>query len=290
MENYVESILEIIKNQINSILNNDSFYKNYRNKVEVSNEQFFSKKSFLEPDKIYIVVKFENANFDIGQILLPITINVASEQNKLDVCQKLLFDFSEQFTLKTIPDDNDFIKQIWNTPNVINNFNEVSYGYRSLLYTTGTIIIGKNSSPLSELYFYVDGNEENQSEQNKINLYDLTIIFSDNFDVDLDSQPFYYTNGAAKSASKTSTYSFSITCFKLNNDFFDLCKMIKRGTTKFATDGVTKLGEDGISTKFKFSFKDKDDNESWSESFRLVNYTCQQNKGDLPVVSLTFSR
>lgn len=286
--NYIDLTLKMIEDEINHILTvyDPDFYKAYKNSVIICDEQIFAKKKELVPNAIYIVTKFGTASFDFGQALIPITLNAVSEQNKLDVCQKLLFDLATEYTQKApiasseFP-STDYAKQLWNTPNVINNFNEVSIGFRSLFYMTGTLIIGHDSSPIEELiYNYI---EDGTPKTFPIHKYMIT--FSDSFDVYPDTQAFYTTGGIGKTAAKTASYAFSITLFKVGGDgfeFFNLCKAIKRGDSTKAPKG--------ISTKFSISMKDKDDTEAWTAEYTLINYTMQQNKGDLPTVALTFAR
>ena len=307
-EKYIEHTLKMIKSEIDHILNDPEidplFYEPYKNSVEICDEQIFAKKKDVSPNHIYIVVKFGTASFDFGQALMPVTINAVSEQNKLDVCQKLLFDLATIYTQSPPIEGSDFpetdyVKQIWNTPNVINNFNEINVGFRSLFYMTGTILIGHNSSPIEELWF-------NLGEEDAVPIHQYMITFSDSFDVYPDTQAFYTTNGIGKTEAKTASYAFSITLFKTNNVFMNLCKAIKRGDLNKAPDGIC--------TKFLLSMRDKDDFELDPETgkpiyeldpetgeqvrkkyyftiaYTMVNMTIQQNKGDLPTVALTFAR
>lgn len=283
---YIEKTLKMIKDEIDAVLVDEhispDFYAPYLKKIIVCDEQIFAKKKNVDPNSIYIVVKFGTASFDFGQALVPITINAVSEQNKLDICQKLLFDLAVEYTQKAPIESagfpsTDYAKQIWNTPNVINNFNEVYVGFRSLFYMTGTLIIGHHSSPIDELWF-------NKGEANAVKISDWMITFSDSFDVYPDTQAFYTTSGIGKTAAKTASYAFSITLFKVSNDFMNLCRAIKRGDTALAPKG--------ISTKFVLSMRDKDDAEGYyfTEEYVMINMTIQQNKGDLPTVALTFAR
>lgn len=294
-QKYIEYTLKMIKDEIDHILNDPLIdpvlYEPYKNSVEICDEQIFAKKKDISPNHIYIVVKFGTASFDFGQALMPVTINAVSEQNKLEVCQKLLFDLATEYTQKAPIEGSDFpesdyVKQIWNTPNVINNFNEINIGFRSLFYMTGVVLIGHDSSPITDLIY-------NKGQSDEFELHKYMITFSDSFDVYPDTQAFYSTNGIGKTASKTASYAFSVTLFKVNKPFLSLCRAIKRGDLTGAPNG--------ISSKFSISMLDKDEitvNPSTGEETKnyftadycLVNMTIQQNKGDLPTVALTFAR
>lgn len=298
---YIDLTLDMIKKEIDYILTSSDvdphFYEKYANSVEICDEQIFAKKKNLTPNRIYIVVKFGTASFDFGQALLPITLNAVSEQNSVDVCQKLLFDLATNFTQQPPIDgtefaSTDYVKQLWNTPNVINNFNEVNIGFRSLMYMTGTLLVGHNSSPIVELIYNKDATDGSMVE-----LHKYMITFSDSFDVYPDTQAFYTTHGIGKTAAKTASYAFSITLFKVSNPFMNKCRAIKRGNVDPNEGGF----EEGISSKFSISMLDKDDIEVdpatgdetkhyFTKEYTLINMTIQQNKGDLPTVALTFAR
>lgn len=306
MNDYVSSTLEIIKHQFEEIVNADSFYADYKNNIEISDEQLFAKKTDddLIHDHIYIVIKFTPASVDFGQVILPITINAVSERNGIEICQKLLFDFASIYTQRTLQDDDDYVKELWNSPNVLSNFNEVDFGFRSLFYMTGTLLIGKNSDPIEELIYFADTTITDPYERGEdeeiiyrpngrpmyksgiVDLFETMITYSDSFDVQLDPQPFYSTNAINKSKAKTASWGFGITCFKTINDFMKKCKKIKRGIINSQNPSTAN----GIDERFQIAMKDKDDDELWKVDCRMVNYTLQQNKGDLPTVSLTFAR
>ena len=71
---------------------------------------------------IFIVVKYYPATLNFGQILLPIQLDVISEQNKLDIAKRLMCAFAETYNLEF---NNDYtIKQYFQSPTVLSNFNE----------------------------------------------------------------------------------------------------------------------------------------------------------------------
>ena len=284
---YVELTLSMIETEISAILNgvDATIYAAYKDHVIICDEQIFAQQRQLTPKTIYIVVKFGNASFDFGQSLMPITINAVSEQNAVDICQKLLFDLATTYTQQEpgniteweTNDSTDYVKQLWNTPNVINNFNEINIGFRSLMYMTGTVLIGHNSSPIVELIYNKDA-----TDGSEVPLHQYMITFADSYDMSPDTQAFYSTDGIGRTAAKTASYGFSITLFKVDNEFMRKCRAIKRGNLTDAPDG--------ISSKFSISMRDKDEEQVWTAEYCLVNMTIQQNKGDLPTVALTFVR
>lgn len=293
MTNYVAETLEIIKAHFEAILSGThrtdwsaaqrkahiAFYAPYKDHVVIASEQEYADRDEATPQSIYIVVKFGQSAIDFGQVLVPITINAVSEENKLVVCQKLMFDFAETYTQHTDPDANDFVKEVWSTPQVVQNFSEVHSGFRSLMYLSGTFLIGKNSNPLEYLHYIPD--PDNTSIYIDVNL----ITFVQNFDIQPDSQAFYSTNGLVQSNAKIGIYAMNFTCFQVNNSFFDKLFDIVYGNLN-----ATTHTEEGINSRFMFKMKFKGSNTVRTVSVLLHNYAMQQNKADLPMVSLTFMR
>lgn len=138
-----EDVLKNLKNSFLQLMNDDyHYYKNY--KIVIAREQEFIKLKQAEPKTIYIVVKFGSASINFSQTVLPITLTAMSEQNKLDVCQKLLSDFVNRYNLET--NDDSTIRQIYELPVVTSNFNKVFEGFRSVLFVNGYFVISKNAN------------------------------------------------------------------------------------------------------------------------------------------------
>ena len=135
-------ILNQIKTELYSIINDDSFYANHDFLITL--EQQFIKTRQMQPNRIYIVVKINSASVNYGQTILPISIQVVSEQNMLFTAQKLLFDFVERYNLSRSTDQTT--QQIWQSPVVSTNFEQMFEGFRSVLYVSGTLIISKNAN------------------------------------------------------------------------------------------------------------------------------------------------
>lgn len=112
--------------------------------IYVSEEQNFAKMDKLTPDTIYIVIKYLSSSIEYYTETMPIQILVMSEQNSLEKAQKILNKFTEAYNWQVIEEDTTFIKQQYNSPVVLNNYVEVAYGYRSVLYVTGTLFIMEN--------------------------------------------------------------------------------------------------------------------------------------------------
>lgn len=164
-------VVNIVKNALLEIMDEDYYYyKDYN--VILAKEQEFIKLKQAKPNAIYIVIKFGSASINFSQTVLPITLTAMSEQNKLDVCQKLLSDFVNKYNLETNEDST--IRQIYELPVVTSNFNKVFDGFRSILFVNGFFVISKNAN------FY-----ELESAKNDIN-YTYNEEYINNFSIEND--------------------------------------------------------------------------------------------------------
>ena len=144
-----QNILNLIGQEMQTILSSSADFDKYSfvitNEVQYEKDEEFKK----EKNKIFIVLKYYPATLNFGQILLPIQIDVVSEQNKIDIAKKLLCAFAETYNLEFNSDLT--IKQYYQSPSVLSNFNEIGYGYRSLLTMRGTLQISENSNLIKSI-------------------------------------------------------------------------------------------------------------------------------------------
>lgn len=243
--NYVDKVFNIIKEQMVSIMAADpEFYGKYN--IILSNEQQFVKNKDRSPYNIYIVVKFMAASLVYGQTLLPVNINAIAEQNKIEVCQRLLLEYAQTYTLgddinisaAENGDENDnstyVIKQVYQSPQVMSNFNSVFEGFRSLFFMSGTFLVGKDSNPIKEITYYASADAETGT---KINFVDA----SWNFSIQLDSQGFYGTDSITESKSKLGTLGVFVVLQVVSNDFCNKIKAIAFRDKSIAPNGIKEV-------------------------------------------------
>lgn len=272
-ENFKSEIINIIKTEIADIMNDENrkyFYDGYN--IDISEEQQFFKNNKRNPGTIYIVVKFSSGSIDFGQVNLPISIQAIAEQDKNEVCQTLLLEFCHKYNLKW---DNDrTIRQAYQAPYVLSNFNEVFEGFRSLLYLNGVILLTSNSNYCT-LYY-----EDKNGEEEEIDC----LSFNSVCDITLDSQAFHNSNGFVKSVGKFGVRTFNITTYLLDTEFYNRCIDI------YLENLSKEIGEPlGINTEFKLRIKFKNRETAESKVYKLANFSIQQQLRELTVVSLTFT-
>lgn len=112
--------------------------------IYISEEQNFAKMNELEPNNVYVVIKYLSSSIEYYAETMPIQILVLSEQNSFEKAQMIMNKFANDNNWQAIVDNGTHIKQQYNSPVVLNNYVEVSYGYRSVLYVTGTLYIMEN--------------------------------------------------------------------------------------------------------------------------------------------------
>lgn len=256
----IEEVMELLKRQIAIIMQNDEeYYSNY--KVYLSNEQQYVREKSREKDAIYIVVKFMQASLNFGQTILPVTINAIAERNKIEVCQRLLLELAQEYNLTT--DASGKIKQTYTSPANMSSFNEMFDGFRSLFYMSGTFLISENANACKLLFNGVEV---------------PCITFNQSFDINLDSQAFYSTNDMTSSVAMTGTHTISLTTYLVMNDF---CNEVLRVITN-------KEGWN-INTGFTFTIQYKNSFSITNRTYHLVNCSIQQNAGELPMTTMTFT-
>jgi len=263
-----ENILELIGKEMKSILNSDNAFNGYS--FCITNETQYEKDEELKNQKkmIFIVIKYYPATLNFGQIIMPIQLDVISEANKIDIAKRLLYAFAETYNLEF--NDDYTIKQYFQSPSVLSNFNEIGTTYRSLMTMRGTLQISENSNLIKSISL-VNGNQNTP----------LGFITSNvSFDVQLETQSLYNQDNITKSWARVGTLVLNFSIYLTNDSFCNKLLYI------MAKDSVN--APDGIATLFKLKVLFKNEIEI-TQDFRLANATLQQNMGELPVINLTFT-
>ena len=204
--------------------------------IEISDEQSFVKKEKTEKllqGTLYIAIKFGPGATNYGSSVSPISLYCVGTANKVKPAQILLGVFASSWTTKNLSQDlidsesgeslevKDML-QVWNTPEIVTNFNEIDADFKNLFRLTGNIVIGQSAVRVGTLTYYW-GSGENDFEQLSI------MSFQDGYRASLDSQPFGNTQGFAKSEVNFSTYTFTISTYLLNNSYLAAAALSLRG-------------------------------------------------------------
>ena len=151
-----EKILNLITSQIADIVNDDlPYYQGYD--IVVEEEELFMDSEDKNPQRLYVVVKFLSAEVDFGQVAVPVTFEVLSEENKLEVAKKLFYEYAERYNL--VWNEEKTVQQVYNLPSVVSNFNEIYEGFNSLLGMSGAFLLVDKGNFCTPIYIseYVQG-------------------------------------------------------------------------------------------------------------------------------------
>lgn len=266
------ALVEMIRNNIANVMT-DPFYDGYD--IEVTNEMQFLEKKEGYRNRIYIVVKFAPATTFFGQTVLSFTVTAISEHNHCFVCQKLLSDYAQKYNLE----QTDYIQQIYETPSVILNFNEIYEGFAAVMAMSGTFVIAKDIARISFEYIYTDkdGNEQPPETVNAITNYCQ-------FNNDVDSQAFYGTHDIADSIARIGSFSCGLSTYLFNNSQLikDCLKLVQ-----LAQKDATPLAN--IDKKFKIVVH-FGNMLAMTVDMKLISFNSEASLGDLPIVSISFAK
>lgn len=204
-----EEILTLIQGQLMEHMNSEEYFAKYKGtKLILSKEQQFMKLKDKDPNAIYIVVRFGAADVMFRQTVLPVTILVLTQHNKVDLAYDLMYEYSQRFNL--VRANNDTIQQVYESPSMSGSFNEVYEGFRSVVTMTAAFVIGKNSNEYKVYYYYTEGGM-NFAEEIPLISTSFSYVGSP------DTQAFYNSNNFARSAISFGAVSLGFTTFVLSD-------------------------------------------------------------------------
>lgn len=253
--------LNIIKNQLS--LNDESF--NLIN-IQVATEQAFFKEKSLTPNTIYVVIKYLQSSIEFNTKTQPVQILAMCEQNNIDHARTILDKFANENNFTNETSGTTFVKHQYTNPVVISNFNEVSYGYRSVIYISGTLYIMENVSDIKELKITVDSTQ--------ISVDPLNFTFSYGMTPNTQQISGNYIATSVKSVA-TASFGMSIPF-----------------TTNAFTSKVFSIMDGNVSGNYEFaiSFKLGSSNTLYTYSVKLTSANLTTSPNSVPVLQLGFMR
>lgn len=232
----------------------------------VEQERQFVKRKDLEPNAVFIVVSFGQAEYNSGQATCPVYLDCLSEENTFNVARELLTTFAVNNNLT----EASGIKQVWGSPIATTKFNGLGTGYRASFYLTGSIVVGSSTANYVATLLWVNGDGE------EIEVPFLS--FQDAYTASLSPQAFPDNDGFVQSYTQYGTYSFTFATFY---DASDLLAEV---------DDLRYTGTPSVNSSFDFIIVDARGNRREISGMRLLNVAMASNKGEGATISLTFSR
>ena len=125
---------------------------------EVCEEQMFVKKRTLEPNTIYVVIKYLSTTNTLNAVTQPVQLLIMCEQNQIQVSQIVFSKLVATHNFEAILDaeTSTYVKQDYREPVVLSNFNEASYGYRTIMYISATLFIMEGVIDISNFKIQVE--------------------------------------------------------------------------------------------------------------------------------------
>lgn len=117
----------------------------------VNNEQDFIMPEHHDENTIYIVVKKLSNSISYNFTTQPYQLMILTENNSLEIAQLVFKTLAQTYNYQAQHSNNEWVKFILNEPVVLSNFNQVFYGYRSVLYMTPTLQIMENVGDIENI-------------------------------------------------------------------------------------------------------------------------------------------
>ena len=262
-------------------------------------QAFLKSQEKADPNGVYVAVRFSKAPVNFGASICNVYLTVLGSANKVKPTQLFFSAFASKYTYKEIQQN---IQQIWVTPSVQQNFNEIDTTFRNLFDVSGTLIIGNNTvNVLGGKITYVFGTGETDYEEIPF------MAFQDNFRNNLSPQPYGNTHGFAKSETNFSSYTFTISTYLLNTQLVADCMHIKgfalpatpptgaKTSSKRPNDDFKLYIEfsNGYSNRNTYSYTDGTrtvTDSTFFKLFKLVDCGMTNNYGEIPMFTVSFTR
>lgn len=287
-ENYkIGDIFDLIKSQLNDIMNNSIDYYSKFTFVLENEQVYVNPKDRKEPNKIYIVLKVLPSNISFGVSSVPITLTAVSEQNHIEACQRLLTEYAQAYNFvkgKTI--ENLYYNQNYKAPASMSSFTEMFTGYRNTFILSGTLILSYNAIHTKYIYYNhynLYGEEQNYSIKNTSDYIDLDIVTKNESTVfSMDTQPYSDNYNFSESSPKFAAGSMTFWIYLTNNDF---CKKVLKLKHK-----KKSVMENYFAFGIKYYIDDDSDfDETFVELYRLHSVVINDNAGEIPSLNVSFT-
>lgn len=236
--------------------------------LDITNYAFYDEQTFqkteLDNDKITIVLVSNTGTCYFNSTVVPITLNVISTENEVAIAKVFADTFASEFTLvdPLITIENAYIQQAYSTPKIQSNFEEIDNGFRSLVSFNGTFVVAYNIDSVKNL------NVDNET----ISVQALSIAFS----CSPNPQPFYTSDSRTINMNKFGTFTINFAMENISSTFLTKVSNIV-------------LGNASLNTTFNFNFL-MGQTQITNIPLKLIDWKYKQNKGEVPITTLTFTR
>lgn len=247
-----------ITEKLNQIKNTN----NYDINIEIASEQAFAKLKTFNPNTIYVIIKKLASSLTYNITTQPVQILAITEQNQIDITKALLDEFVNTYNWSANLDGTTYLKQQYSSPVVLSNFNEVSYGYRSVIYITGTLYLMEDVIDIDSLT--IDGVEYKP------------LTFSVAYQMTGNTQAVG-TSRIAQTVKNIATLTYTLSVPLLDNDLCNKVRAIMNETTSGNVD-------------FSISVVYTSNTYPLTASMKLINAQIITAPNQAPSLNLSFMR
>lgn len=237
-------------------------------RVFVVDEQAFAKLSGEDiSGRMIAVVRVGSATANYGQVALPVSITLMGLKNEIAFSKSIATEYALRFNLKTPTPEANYL-QFYNTPSVVQNFNQAGDGYSSLLSMSGYFLFGGTTNYITSITY---NDPDAGSEPIPFVSAQLNLTIANN------TQPIPSANGLAKSIAQYGILSFSFSAY------------LNGGALVSSLFGLINLpSEAKVDAEYEFTITLLDGTEI-TKGFRLVSFAPSQALGSLPVYACGFT-
>ncbi len=247
-----------ITEKLNIIKNTNEYDIN----IEIASEQAFAKLKTFNPNTIYVIIKKLASTLTYNITTQPVQILAITEQNQLDITKSLLEEFVNTYNWNASLSDETYVKQQYSSPVVLSNFNEVSYGYRSVIYVAGTLYLMEDVVDIDSLT--IDGVEYKP------------LTFSVAYQMTGNTQAVG-TSRIAQTVKNIATLTYTLSVPLLDNDLCNKVRAIMNETTSGNVD-------------FSISVVYTSNTYPLTASMKLINAQIITAPNQAPSLNLSFMR
>lgn len=247
-----------ITEKLNQIKNTNDYDIN----IEIASEQAFAKLKTFNPNTIYVIIKKLASTLTYNITTQPVQILAITEQNQLDITKSLLEEFVNTYNWNASLSDETYVKQQYSSPVVLSNFNEVSYGYRSVIYVAGTLYLMEDVVDIDSLT--IDGVEYKP------------LTFSVAYQMTGNTQAVG-TSRIAQTVKNIATLTYTLSVPLLDNDLCNKVRAIMNETTSGNVD-------------FSISVVYTSNTYPLTASMKLINAQIITAPNQAPSLNLSFMR
>jgi hypothetical protein len=219
----------------------------------------------VDPKTITIVIKYLTGTILYTSTVLPLQFMILAEENAIEVAKMIMEAYAQNNNFQNVTIDGNFVKQSFSTTAVVNNFNPVGSGFRSMMFMSATLTITGSVVDIQSLVI------------DTVATSFISAVLS--YNADPDSQPFPNVSPLNTSVKRFASLAFSLQIPHTNSAFCQKVVNIMRGNTS----GNTKFA-------MTITLNNPAPNTVITNNFLLVSANFNTTAGDLPTLQLSFAR